>query len=463
MSLLFHNRARTIYDLLQYRIFFNSILRSMIQSYLKLSVATFLALTVITFNSSQETANSMLSLLVFLVLLGFPPFTIIFLSKNLLAMREETFQKRFSSIFLNLDIYGSLQFLSSASKMVFLYLLRRLVMALTIVQFSQYTFVQIFTQIMWSTGIIFFYGKVQPLNEPLLNQLEIFNEGTILICLYFNLLFSEIGSTPGQKYQLGWILIGIISVNIVVNWVLLLKRVVTMVFQTIKEKWEKVKIHQAKKEPVQSIDRTNTKLEKTKLDVSKSVDHIPKEEGVFVESEIEQQEIIKKSQGPTKYLTPIGTQKQTPTPLKSAFKQGSYSSIFTFPKPNTNLQQRFDPQVIETKDKFTIEAVQNQEFISKTQLLQQSPVVTELLPHQQHRNLNLTPNILTGAYYQDMLPHQQEDHDPYRYYATSGILPHQQKEELQVTNPKDQPYKSLLAEYVERRRNIGEQFNMLNF
>lgn len=137
---------------------------------------------------------------------------------------------------------------------------------------------------------------MQPLNEPTLNALEVFNEGTILICLYFTLLFSEIGPDPESKYTLGWAMIAVISFNILVNWLLLVKRLVTLVWNIVRKKIEtfkKVPEH-ASKYPAADI---------TQLDLSKSAfDH--KEESVFEESDFDDVNPADKSQNITHIPSP---------------------------------------------------------------------------------------------------------------------------------------------------------------
>ena len=69
--------------------------------------------------------------------------------------------------------------------------------------------------------------KVRPFNSSLLNAMEIFNEGCLLLASYHVYLFTDHSRDPGFRYNVGWSLIVLTLVNMLFN-------LVVMVSQTFK-------------------------------------------------------------------------------------------------------------------------------------------------------------------------------------------------------------------------------------
>ena len=130
------------------------------------------------------------------------------------------------------------------------FLIRRIILACTIVFCDNHTYVQLFLQIGFSIFITDFFSRVRPLEEPILNYMEIYNELTILICSYLMLCFSELVENANQRIEIGWTYIMIVSLNILINWAVL-------IFKTLRQLWTivKSKIDQYKKKQIkQKID-----------------------------------------------------------------------------------------------------------------------------------------------------------------------------------------------------------------
>jgi hypothetical protein len=86
----------------------------------------------------------------------------------------------------------------------------------------------------WSSVIVIFYGKIRPLNEGFLNNMELFNEFTVMISSYMMILFTEFVEDPMMRAEIGWIFVGIIGINIIVNWSILIYKVVNGLIQFVK-------------------------------------------------------------------------------------------------------------------------------------------------------------------------------------------------------------------------------------
>jgi hypothetical protein len=63
--------------------------------------------------------------------------------------------------------------------------------------------------------------KVRPFNSSLLNTIEIFNEGCLLLALYHVYLFTEYSPDPGFRYNVGWALIILTLLNMLFNLVVI--------------------------------------------------------------------------------------------------------------------------------------------------------------------------------------------------------------------------------------------------
>lgn len=75
-------KMKSAYDFISAKIFFNSILRALLEAYLKLSISTFIALKSMSFDDKEGIINSMLSIVTTLFIFGFPVFSYLILRKN---------------------------------------------------------------------------------------------------------------------------------------------------------------------------------------------------------------------------------------------------------------------------------------------------------------------------------------------------------------------------------------------
>ena len=72
-------KIQPVYSFISAKIFFNCIIRAFLESYLKLSISTFIALQSLTFDDREGIFNSSLSIVTTLFVLGFPIFVYLFL------------------------------------------------------------------------------------------------------------------------------------------------------------------------------------------------------------------------------------------------------------------------------------------------------------------------------------------------------------------------------------------------
>ena len=143
--------------------------------------------------------------------MGFPPFTYFFLKKYRARLEEEDFKGRFESLYLNVDTERTIALMA-------LFIFRRLVYAANIVFFAGSTILQIFVQFFCCLLMLLFFTSVNPMVEPFLNRMEMFNEVCLLICSYFLFAFTDFVPDVNTRYMYGWAFIGVAVFNIACNW-----------------------------------------------------------------------------------------------------------------------------------------------------------------------------------------------------------------------------------------------------
>jgi hypothetical protein len=102
-----------------------------------------------------------------------------------------------------------------------LFLLRRLLFCLTAILLPAAPLLQLLSLNLSSLLLLCYILSVRPFRSPALNQLEVFNEASIYMCSVPCLMFTEIGEAGLLEYQIGWAVIGVVTLNIVVNIIVL--------------------------------------------------------------------------------------------------------------------------------------------------------------------------------------------------------------------------------------------------
>ena len=112
-----------------------------------------------------------------------------------------------------------------------------------------------------------FFIIVKPLNQPFLNNMEIFNEISLLTCSYFLFMFTDFIPDVQTRYLAGWGFIGVAVMNIAVNWLCLFYKVFVVVKQLVRKKyytWKYNKLKAAKEQYVEknaAVTSVETKTE----------------------------------------------------------------------------------------------------------------------------------------------------------------------------------------------------------
>lgn len=99
----------------------------------------------------------------------------------------------------------------------YFFLLRRLVLAYTVIFLAEYLFLQISLTFICSTALIIYFIHFKPYRDMFMNQIELFNEFTILMLVYFLWGFTDNVSDPELKWNFGMLYSVIIFFSLLIN------------------------------------------------------------------------------------------------------------------------------------------------------------------------------------------------------------------------------------------------------
>ena len=185
-----------------------------------LAISTMISAQNFSLNSGQEMANAWVTVIVGLVVVGFPLFALLFLKKRIDRLEEKEIKDRFESLYENVETTVKYAYLISP-----LFIARRLVYAASIVFLNGCTLAQLTIQIAQSVFMLCYIVSVRPLKDNFSNRMEIFNEVTVLICSYILFTFTACVQDVQTRFEYGWIFIGVTLGNIIVNFIALFYKV----------------------------------------------------------------------------------------------------------------------------------------------------------------------------------------------------------------------------------------------
>ena len=76
---------------------------------------------------------------------------------------------------------------------------------------------QVNTSLFLTLIVIAYMLHVKPFAEPSMNKQEIINETSVLVASYLLYLYTEYVSDAEMRYNLGWVHVGILGINLLIN------------------------------------------------------------------------------------------------------------------------------------------------------------------------------------------------------------------------------------------------------
>ena len=186
---------------------------AVVKGYQKLSYSFIFALAVVDSSSPSQSWPPTL----FLALFSMTPLAIcFFLLHNHARLEEKDFIVKYGALYANLKSDKPLAYCFNG-----LFLARRLLYALTLNTFAtEICFFNVLVQILASLGLMLYMVTVRPFELRRDNWIEMMNEATIMAMFYMCLGVITNGAllTGELKAQIGFAMMGIIIVNIVINF-----------------------------------------------------------------------------------------------------------------------------------------------------------------------------------------------------------------------------------------------------
>ncbi|TNV87304.1 hypothetical protein FGO68_gene15203 [Halteria grandinella] len=211
--------AKELADRVRRILFYNPIIRLMIESYVSLSLACFIGIASVNqeveylYNKQFFIFNQILSYLLLVTIIVVPIFLFQLIKRNQKLLISDGFMHKYSTI------YGNLNFEKRSSlNYICILFLKRFLVTFSLV-FLRHDFnIQMLIIMNASFFCLLFYIVCRPFNSEYINRIEIFNECTFLTCSYLSFLFTDIIDDPGIKMQIGWVFIIVIVANLLVNF-----------------------------------------------------------------------------------------------------------------------------------------------------------------------------------------------------------------------------------------------------
>lgn len=159
----------------------------------------------------------------------------LFLYFNQSRLKETGFRTAWGTLYTNL----SLERRHFAYTFNAWFLARRFVYAISIAGFFTFiAMINVLMQILMSFALILYIIKVQPFEIPRDNTIEIINELTIMFSYYASLgAITDDSNMSGElKYSLGFAMIGLVLLNIVLNFTIFLTSMFMQLVAKLKPK-----------------------------------------------------------------------------------------------------------------------------------------------------------------------------------------------------------------------------------
>lgn len=174
--------------------------------------------SMISLNKNTSPASSSLDVLKILICVTFISFTFVFMRKHKNDVDEKEFKERYGGFMTNCETYKK----PAATSYAFLFLSRRLFLALTITTLQFNLVVQVLFAVNSSLMMLCWLIMVQPFDKDWKNYLECFNEWLILMMSYLGFWFSDFVGNPITRSHFGYAYLGLIALGLLVNMIVVL-------------------------------------------------------------------------------------------------------------------------------------------------------------------------------------------------------------------------------------------------
>ena len=181
----------------------------------------------------QSGPNPSIAPILLFMLFSMIPFTMyMFLFHNEECLEEKRFKTKYGALYLNYATHKR-----TAYSFNVWFLMRRLVYVLSLAGFfPQMSLINLLIQILMSIGLIMYVAVVMPFELKRDNWIEIMNESFILSTFYVTLgvIVNDYDMSGDMKYNLGYVIMGIVLFSIVVNFLIFMASLLQQLFTKLK-------------------------------------------------------------------------------------------------------------------------------------------------------------------------------------------------------------------------------------
>jgi hypothetical protein len=208
---------------------------------------------------------------------GFPAFTYWFLRTRRDKLQTSEYAVSFNSLYLTLETELSV----SSVWYTTLFLVRRLVLASSVVFLGRSQSAQLILTIITGFILIRYICKVKPMNSPILNYLEVFNEVTLLTTTVFLTAFTDYTPNPQPeksveketREKMGWLIIAVTSLYIAINLLFIVQGILKGIWVQLSKKCKRSE-EAVKKEPASKYLELPRQVNGVRIDNSISANNI---------------------------------------------------------------------------------------------------------------------------------------------------------------------------------------------
>lgn len=188
--------------------FWNFFIRLILELYYPM-----LLVALVTLYTSEKPSKQVSQMIQVAILVGFVIFTFFFMRKHQNNVENKEFKDKFGAYMTNIETYKRPQ----AVHFSFVFMLRRLILALNITFLKINLVTQVLISVHCSLAILSWLIIVWPFDSDFKNYLECFNESIVLVMSYLGFLLSDFVESPISRYNFGYLFIGVIGFGLLVN------------------------------------------------------------------------------------------------------------------------------------------------------------------------------------------------------------------------------------------------------
>ena len=212
-------------------LFYRPLISLFFESYSLLTVCGLINMTKLSFESLGMRLHTITCLVVLVCIFLIPALMLRYLVKNFNRLNDRIIKRKYGKMYDELNIRGSKVVLVQP----FFFLLRRLMLAVAIVNMQKVLIWQIMVMSSQIVASVIIIGNVRPYKLSQTRKVETLNEVLLMFVMYTILCFSPFVPDVQVRFSIGYICVGAILSHLAVNFVI----IGIQTYQEMRMKWIK--------------------------------------------------------------------------------------------------------------------------------------------------------------------------------------------------------------------------------